>query len=117
MHGAELGIEITPATVTIKCHRQSQLRTFYANHTSIAGAGALDSVGLYHGIVLLVDPTLAANVRTREQVLKIFAEVRFFAELNVFRHFARDWRLPTLQRSLIHRSIICERGIRDFGNN
>ena len=117
MHRAELGIEIAPATVTIKRHRQSPLRTFYANHPSIAGPGALDSVCLHHRIVLVVDPTLAANVRTREQAFQIFAEFRFFAELNVFRHFAWHRRLPTLQRPLIHRSIICEGGIRDLGNN
>src|SRR6184192_3833020 len=43
MHRAELGIEIAPATVAIKRHRQSPLRTFYANHPSIAGPGAGDA--------------------------------------------------------------------------
>src|SRR5713101_7230244 len=66
VHGAELRIEIAPAAIAIERHGQSPLRTFHPDHATIARARTFNRVGLHHGIVLLVDPALAADVRTGE---------------------------------------------------
>ena len=73
MHGAELGIEIAPAAVAVERHRQAALRAFHANHAAFA-ARALDRVGLHHGVVLLEDPALGADIRAGQQTLQLIGE-------------------------------------------
>ena len=75
VHCAETRIKIAPAAVAIEDHGQPTLRAFDANHTSIAGSGAFDRVGLHHGIVLLPDVALTADVWAGEQALQIVCEI------------------------------------------
>src|ERR1700722_777484 len=88
-----------------------------ANHPGVTRARSLDRIGLHHVIVLLPHPALAANVRTGEKLFQSLGEVSNSAELNMLRHLARNRRLPPLQRTLIHRSIIGESLIRNLGDD
>src|SRR6516162_10433900 len=51
MHGAQLGIEVTPPTVAIESHRQPAIPPLHADHAGFA-AGTFDGVGLNHRVVL-----------------------------------------------------------------
>src|SRR5947207_5394791 len=117
VHCTKLGVEVTPAAVAIERHRERSVRTFDANDPAITGTGALNGVGLDHGIVLLINPSLAADIFATEQTLEIIREVGFRAELHVLRHVTRDWRFPSLQRTAVHRGVVGECGVRNIGHN
>ena len=117
VHRAELRIEIAPSPVAIEGHRESALRAFDSNYAAITDPGSLHRVGLHHGIVLLVNPTLAADVGARKQLLEIVGQINFLAQLHMLRRFASHRRIPALQRTTINRSVIGQRGIRNIGNN
>src|SRR5713101_3802428 len=108
VHGAQFGIEVAPTAVAIERHGQSTLRTFDPNDSAIAGPGAFDGVGLHHGIVLLVDPALAADVRTGQQALEVGGEIGAFAECHMVRLFARDGRFPTFEWAAIYGGVVGE---------
>src|SRR5438270_6314706 len=69
VHCAKLGVEVTPAAIAIERHRERSVRTFDANDPAITGTGALNGVGLDHGIVLLINPSLAEDVLAGEMTL------------------------------------------------
>src|SRR5262249_24764153 len=71
MHAAQFRIEIAPAPVAIKRHGQSTLGTFNSNYSAVAGSGSFDCVGLHHGVVLLIDPTLTADVLACQHALQV----------------------------------------------
>ena len=66
---------------------------------------------------MLINPTLAADVGARKQLLEIVGQVSFLAQLHVLGRFARHGRIPALQRTTIDRSVVGQRGVRDVGNN
>ena len=79
VHGAELGIEIRPAAVAVEGHGEAALVARRAGaldaHDAGFAAGADDGVGLHHGVVLLVDPALGADVGAGEQLFEVGGEV------------------------------------------
>ena len=77
VHRAQPGVEITPAAVARERHRQPtflfsaiRARALDAHHAGLA-AWALDGVGLDHGVVLLKDVALVADVGAGQQLLQV----------------------------------------------
>ena len=68
MHSSQFGIQVAPTSIAVKRHGQSALRLLDAHDAGIA-AGTLHSVGLHHGVVLLVNPALGADVLRGEESL------------------------------------------------
>src|ERR1700747_1884160 len=62
VHSAQPRIEIAPAAVAIEGHGQATLGAFDSDDAGITCAGTFDRVGLHHGIVLLPDVALAADI-------------------------------------------------------
>src|SRR5271157_339006 len=113
VHGAQLGVEVAPTPVTIERHRQTTVRALYPDNTALT-TRSLDSVGLHHGVILLKDPTLRADVRARQQTLQVVRELSLLTELDAVRDLARYGRFPTYHRPAIHRRLIGECGIGDL---
>ena len=90
------GIEIAPAAVAIERHGESALRTLDADHARIARARAFHGVGLHHGIVLLPDPALAADVRRWRAGFSDHAVRSVLAELDVLRHSPAERAAPSV---------------------
>src|ERR1051326_2275112 len=115
MHRPEPRIEIAPASIAIEGHRQATLRALDANDSGIAGPWRLDGIGLHHVVVLLPHPALAANIRTAEKLLESGGEIAGPAKADVFRLFARNWRLPPRKRALVDGRIVGQCLVGDFG--
>src|SRR5208283_2985249 len=114
MHRAQPWIEITPAPVAVKRHGKAALRALNADHARIARTRSLHCVGLYHVIVLLPDPPLAADIWTRKKLLEILCGVTAYIKPNVTRHLARNGRFPTGEWTFVNWSIVGERLIRNL---
>ena len=119
VHGSQPRIQIAPAAVAVECHRQasSLLRSLNPDHAGIARARAFDGVGLHHMIVLLPDPTLAANIRACQQTLQVAGKIPAAAQLDVLWHFPRHRWFPAFQRTLVHRCVVGQSMIGNFGDN
>src|ERR1041385_1661351 len=117
MHRAESGIQIAPAPVPIQSHCQPTLRAFDTNYATIAVLRTFNRVGLDHGIVLLKEPTLAANILARKQLLQIFCEIGSHSELYMLGHFPRHWRLPSLEWTSVQRGVVSQSGVWNIGDD
>ena len=128
MHGAQLRIEIGPAAVAVESHGETDLADWAlkgvwpacsldAHYASFA-AGPDYGVGLHHGVVLLVDPALGADVGTREQCLEVGGKVTVFGEAgqNFLRRFSGDGRFPRADGAVVKRGIVSEGLVGNVGN-
>src|SRR5664279_6323330 len=87
MHGAEFGIEVGPAAVAVESHGETALVS--------GGAGALDAhdarftawsshgIGLHHGVVLLVDPSLGTYVGAGQKLFEVCDEIAIFGQFRL----------------------------------
>src|ERR1700677_1471195 len=117
MHRPQPRVEIAPASIAVERHRQAAIRSLDTNHARIARARSFYGVGLHHVIVLLPYPALAADIRAGQKAFETVRQITGTIELNILRHFARHWRLPTRQWTLVHRSIVGERWIGNLCDN
>ena len=117
VHRTQARIEIAPASVAIERHGEAALRSFDTDHPGIARAGTFHGIGLHHVIVLLPHPAFAADIWTGEQTLQIGRQVGGSAEMNIFRHLARDGRLPAFQWAVVYGSIVGKRLVRNLGDH
>src|ERR1051326_6996143 len=117
MHRAESGIQIAPPPVPIPNPSQPPVRAFDTNYATIALPRTFNRVGLDNGIVLLKDPTLAANILARKQLLQIFCEIGSHSELYMLGHFPRHRRLPSLEWASVQRGVVSQSGVWNIGDD
>src|SRR5271157_1303680 len=128
VHRAQLGIEISPAAVAVKRHGQADLpdwsfrsvrlsRSLDAHHAGLA-AGADHGVGLDHGVVLLVDPALGADVRADQQLFQVGGKIAVPGELGkeFFGGLERDGGLPCAYGAMVERGVVSQRFVGNVGD-
>src|ERR1017187_3383130 len=122
VHGAEFGVDIGPAAIAVQGHGQAALMARGAcaldAHDSGFAARPLHGVGLDHGVVLLVDPALGADIGAGQKVLEVRREVAVLFQLgeDLFRGLGRDGGIPCADRSVIKRRIVGERLVGNVGD-
>src|SRR6202000_2210771 len=88
-----------------------------AHHASFA-AWPLHGIGLDHGVVLLVDPALGANVGTGQELLKIRGVVVGLAQgfECLLRRIDWDWSFPGADGTVVERRVVGERFVWDVSD-
>ncbi len=106
------------ASTSVHCHPAPWPVPFrsFNPHQPRVRAGAFHRIRLHHGIVLLKDPALGADVRRSQQPLQIFCQIARPTPLHAFRLGARYRRAPRLHWAVIQRRIICQRGVGNIGH-
>ena len=86
--------------------------------TPASPPGPMHGVGLHHGVVLLVDPALGADVGAGEQLVQIGGEVAIFGQLgeDFIRRVERQRALPCADGPVIERSIVGEGLVGNVGH-
>src|SRR5450631_954503 len=122
VHGAKPGVEIRPSAIPIEGHSQSALMSRCTRLLDAHDAGfvprTLHCVGLHHGVVLLVNPALAADVGGSEQRLQCLGMIFAGADLGSYvrGRIERDGSLPCADGPVIERRIVSEGGVGNIGD-
>ena len=87
-------------------------------HDAGFAAGAQDGVGLHHGVVLLVDPALGADVGAGEELLEVGGVVAVFCQLgeDVVGRIERDGSFPCADGTVVERRIVGEGLVGNVGD-
>ena len=86
--------------------------------TPASPPGPMHGVGLHHGVVLLVDPALGADVGAGEQLLQVGGVVAVFGQLgeHLVRRVERNGRFPRADGAVVERSVVGERLVGNVGD-
>src|SRR5206468_1530346 len=114
--------EIAPAAVAVESHGEAPLMARAAcaldAHDAGFAARALHGIGLHHGVVLLVDPALGADVGAGQKLFEIADVIAILLKVvqNLFGRLLRNGCLPYTDGAVIERSVIGQGFVGNVGN-